>query len=136
MTKIEGTWYGSGFEVNSVVANNVSNVVTLRLKLTLTFTHIHENVYNVKAVYIFADSGAIFGLPFKCGDINYQANFLINKSGNKFISEDDSGNGIDYFEFDGNKLEFGYNTNGLDAPVSFPAGNVLSQVGKYKLKKC
>ena len=44
--------------------------------------------------------------------------------------------GIDYFKFDEKELHFNYNTNGLEAPALFVQGETLSQVGKYKLKKC
>ena len=136
MTKIIGTWNGCGFEVNNVVSNNVNNTITLELNITLTFTQIQKDVYNVKSVYTYKNAGVIYGTQFKAGDINHQANFLINKFGDKFVAEDDSGMGIDYFKFDEKELHFNYNTNGLEAPALFVQGETLSQVGKYKLKKC
>ena len=101
----------------------IESVPAKLIKKLQSNTNINDfNIYNI--VSSFLNSKLIFDKLF------------INKSGDKFVAEDDSGMGIDYFKFDEKELHFNYNTNGLEAPALFVQGETLSQVGKYKLKKC
>jgi len=133
--KITGNWKGKGIEINHVV-NNV-NSYTVKLNLTMIIRKISDDVYRIISTYTYANNITIYNVSYNAGDVNWIDDMLIYKNGNKFITEPDDGNGIDYWKLKNNKLYYIYNINGSDNTYNHSySNNHLSLVGKFKLKKC
>jgi hypothetical protein len=117
---ISGIWEGSGNEYD--LSSNMNNV----LNLTLTFVPlIIPNTYRVRSVYTNLD-----------GSLNWNSTFGINKSSDSFISEDDSGAGIDTYSFNENQLLFEYTVNGYYNTSGNPDKDYTpNYVGKFILYK-
>jgi hypothetical protein len=118
MNSIEGTWIGAGTDISL----SDGQINKSESKLVMVIEHIEDHTYAVKTQY-FSFNGLL----------ETEENFLILRKGNEFISEDPTGNGINYFEFEHecslelNKLTYKYNLNGN---VEYNSLN-----GKYLLNK-
>jgi len=133
--KITGNWKGKGIEINHVV-NNV-NSYTVKLNLTMIIRKISDDVYRIISTYTYANNITIYNVSYNAGDVNWIDDMLIYKNGNKFITEDGTGDGINFYKFKNNKLYYIYNINGMSNFYNPNySNNSLSLVGKFKLKKC
>ena len=103
MTSLEGTWVGIGNDI-SLLNEQIDKSES---KLIMIITHIEDETYVVKTQY-FSFNGLL----------ESEEHFLILRNANVFISEDATGNGINFFEFEENcffelnKLTYKYNLNG------------------------
>lgn len=132
--KITGSWKGKGIEIDHVAYD--VNSYSIKLFLNMNITKISNDVYRIVSTYIYADNGSIYNLPYNAGNLNWKEDFLIYKNGNKFITEDGQGEGVNYFKFKNNKLYYIYNINGTQNNYNPDySKNTLSLVGKFKLKK-
>ena len=104
MHTIEGIWEGIGTDI---LLKNNGLIKKTQSKLVMNITHVENDVYLVKTLYIFLDGG-----------FDTEETFLIQRDNDNFISEDPTGYGINFFDFKkdncSNKLFYKYNLNGHD----------------------
>lgn len=105
MKSIEGLWEGTGEEI-TLLENGV--IKKICLKLFFEIKKVEGNTYIGKTKYFLID-----------GPLHFEENFLILRNGDEFISEDSSGSGINFYNFEQgfhlfglNKLTYKYNLNG------------------------
>ena len=111
---IEGEYEGAGEEVVIVGSGSADaqdqrksikeNIKITKLKILMNIKKIHEETYLVETSYFTLDNKS-----------NFSEVSLILRQGDKFISADPSGNGLNFFEFEKqfhlfgpNKLNFKY----------------------------
>jgi hypothetical protein len=135
-TDLSETWSGVGTEVSQIIGLT-NPICIVKVKLVLTLTKVVCDVYNVVAKYYVAEDINYYGEILKAGSLYHETEYLVKSNGeNKFIAEDDSGNGIQFFDFKRDTLNFGYNINGTEPDtVSPPVGSTQSFAGQYVLKK-
>ena len=121
---ISGMWSGNGHEYD------LSNNATTAMDLSLTFIPLDKtifpNAYRVNSYYFNTD----------INEINWESSFLINKTGDTFVAEDDCGSGIDTYSFNGTQLEFIYHVNGFYNSSGDPSHDYFPYyTGKFTLTK-
>ena len=138
---LDGIWVGVGEQVYVIYTIPKNLVYKIKLGITMTFVKVGENVYSVSEVLRVLEAINVNGTIYQAGDIYTKTNYLIYTNGEKkFISENPSGMGINWFDFNCSGLNFSYNVN-IPAEIStleeiFPVQTVeQSLVGQFKLKK-
>lgn len=114
MVKITGTYSGTGYEYD--LSGN-----KIKYKVSLTASKIKEDKYKFTIIYKDLTNQ-------KNPEIIENIIVIVDKS--KFIAEDATGNGINYFKLSGSKLIFKYNINGDNGPQGY--GNVSASFNLNK----
>lgn len=125
MKSIEGLWEGTGFDIALLEGGMTEKTP---LKLFLEIKKVEGNIYIGKTQYFFIDGPLQVEEP----------GFLILRDCESFTSEDPSGSGINYYDFEQgfnlfglNKLTYKYNINGKSE-----FGNLTGEFVLFRSHRC
>ena len=105
--EIDGIYLGRG-KSYELLKNDI-NVVIVDLNLVLNIIKVDTNVYRVIELYTYINDFIYFGVQYYADSVYYESDYLIYRNEeNQFTTSSDTGRGLEYFNFECDKLLFEY----------------------------